>query len=62
MTSQVMIGFFLVYQKAFAQNFIKDDFFFAYVGLASGILNGSIRVVWGKIYDLKGFKASHSLA
>ena len=58
MTSQVMIGFFLVYQKAFVQNFISDDFFFAYIGLASGILNGSVRVVWGKIYDIKGFKAS----
>ena len=54
MTIQVIITFINSYQKAFGQNFISDDFFFAYVGLASNILNGSSRMVWGKIYDLKG--------
>jgi len=56
MTIQVLGTFINSYQKTFGQNFITDDFFFVYVGLASNILNGSSRMVWGKLYDIKGFK------
>ena len=58
MTIQVLGTFINSYQKTFGQNFITDDFFFVYVGLASNILNGSSRMVWGKLYDIKGFKVS----
>ena len=58
MTIQVLGTFINSYQKTFGQNFITDDFFFVYVGLASNILNGSSRMVWGKLYDLKGFRVS----
>jgi len=56
MTIQVLGTFINSYQKTFGQNFITDDFFFVYVGLASNILNGSSRMVWGKLYDIKGFR------
>ena len=58
MTIQVLGTFINSYQKTFGQNFITDDFFFVYVGLASNILNGSSRMVWGKLYDIKGFNVS----
>ena len=58
MTIQVLGTFINSYQKTFGQNFITDDFFFVYVGLASNILNGSSRMVWGKLYDIKGFRVS----
>lgn len=56
MSVQMMITFVNSYQKAFGQIFISDDYFFLYVGLASNILNGSSRVIWGFLFDRKGFK------
>ena len=49
-------AFVNTYQKSYGMIFITDDFFFTYVGLASNIINGSLRLVWGYMYDLKGFK------
>ena len=54
----VMQNFINAYQKSYGMIFIGDDFFFTYVGFASNLLNGSSRLVWGYIYDLKGFKVS----
>ena len=52
----IMSGFVNNYQKTFGMKFITDDFFFTYVGLASNLINGSSRIIWGYVYDLKGFK------
>ena len=52
----VMEGFINTYQKSFGMTFISDDFFFAYVGLAFNLLIGFSSLVWGYLYDLKGFK------
>ena len=52
----IMSGFVNNYQKTFGMKFINDDFFFTYVGLASNLINGSSRIMWGYVYDLKGFK------
>ena len=37
-----------------------DDKYFALMGLVANILNGSCRLVWGTLYDYKGFKVSKS--
>ena len=52
----IMSGFVNNYQKTFGMKFITDDFFFTYVGLASNLINGSARIMWGYVHDLKGFK------
>ena len=52
----IMSGFVNNYQKTFGMKFITDDFFFTYVGLASNLINGSSRIMWGYVHDLKGFK------
>ena len=52
----IMSGFVNNYQKTFGMKFITDDFFFTYVGLASNLINGSSRIMWGYLHDLKGFK------
>ena len=56
MTQSVMEGFINTYQKSFGMIFISDDFFFAYVGLAFNLLIGFSSLIWGYLYDLKGFK------
>lgn len=55
---QLMQTFVNSYQKTYGFQFIGDDFFFSYVGLASNVLNGLSRIAWGFLYDLKGFKVS----
>ena len=56
MAQSVMEGFINTYQKSFGMTFISDDFFFAYVGLAFNLLIGFSSLIWGYLYDLKGFK------
>ena len=56
MAQSVMEGFINTYQKSFGMIFISDDFFFAYVGLAFNLLIGFSSLIWGYLYDLKGFK------
>ena len=56
---QLIISFVVNYQKTYGLKFINDDVFFSYVGLASSILNGISRIIWGKIYDWKGFRVSY---
>ena len=56
MAISIMSGFVNNYQKTFGMKFITDDFFFTYVGLASNLINGSSRIMWGYVHDLKGFK------
>lgn len=55
---QLTASFVYTYQKGYGIKFINDDAFFSFIGVASNILNGSSRIIWGKIYDWKGFKPS----
>ena len=54
--SQLGAAFFYTYQKSFGLVYINDDAFFSTIGILSNILNGSARIIWGKMYDWKGFK------
>ena len=56
MAISLIQGFVNAYQKSYGMIFIADDFFFTYVGLAANVINGSLRLVWGYLFDLKGFK------
>ena len=54
--SQLGAAFFYTYQKSFGLVYINDDAFFSTIGILSNILNGSARIIWGKMYDWKGFR------
>lgn len=49
------------YQKAFGQNFIQDDAYFAIVATLQNVANGLSRIVWGFFYDRKGFQVLRAL-
>ncbi len=55
---QLAASFVYTYQKSYGLKYINDDAFFSFIGVASNVLNGSSRIIWGKLYDWKGFKAS----
>ena len=56
LTIQLGAAFFYTYQKSFGLIYINDDAFFSTIGILSNILNGSARIIWGKMYDWKGFR------
>ncbi len=59
-TVAMLNGFFNNYQKTFGQIYISDDRFFAIVSIVGNVINGSGRLAWGKLYDIKGYKVSSS--
>ena len=58
---QLGAGFFYTYQKSFGLVYINDDSFFSTIGILSNVLNGSARIIWGKMYDFKGFRFNSML-
>ena len=56
MAIQLMNSFINSYQKSFGLIYINNDTFFSRIGLIANVLNGSCRIIWGKLYDAKGFK------
>ena len=58
MAIRMSATFFLTYGKSFGLKYINDDSFFSYIGIVNNVLNGSSRIIWGKLYDWKGFKVN----
>ncbi len=57
-TMTIMIGFFIMYQKAFGQIRVHDDHFLALVAMTANVLNGLARLFWGFMLDKMGYKVS----